>query len=136
MFHLLRMQALAFDRRPLIVMTPKSLLRHAEAVSTLDELAHGAFRELLPDEALDAARDGNVERVIVTSGKAYFELLDYRRKHGIDDTPIIRVEQLVSVSVRRARGGARALSECEARDLVSGGSAQSGRVEFRRAAVA
>jgi 2-oxoglutarate dehydrogenase E1 component len=94
MFHLLRMQALAFDRRPLIVMTPKSLLRHAEAVSTLDELAHGAFRELLPDEALDAARDGNVEGVIVTSGKAYFELLDYRRKHGIDDTPIIRVEQL------------------------------------------
>ncbi|CAL8479012.1 2-oxoglutarate dehydrogenase E1 component [Caballeronia sp. S22] len=94
MFHLLRMQALAFDRRPLVVMTPKSLLRHAEAVSTLDDLAHGAFRELLPDEALDAARDGNVERVIVTSGKAYFELLDYRRKHGIDDTPIIRVEQL------------------------------------------
>ncbi|KXV07962.1 2-oxoglutarate dehydrogenase subunit E1 [Caballeronia megalochromosomata] len=94
MFHLLRMQALAFDRRPLVVMTPKSLLRHAEAVSTLDELAHGAFHEILPDDALHAARDEKVERVILTSGKIYFDLLDYRRKHGIDDTPIIRVEQL------------------------------------------
>jgi len=94
LFHLLRMQALASDRRPLIVMTPKSLLRHPEAVSALDELSRGAFREILPDEHTDPSNDANVERVIVTSGKVYFELLDYRRKHGGDDTPIIRVEQL------------------------------------------
>ncbi|SAL10523.1 2-oxoglutarate dehydrogenase E1 component [Caballeronia peredens] len=94
LFHLLRMQMLAFDRRPLIVMTPKSLLRHPEAVSSFDELAHGAFREVLPDANADTSRDARIERVIVTSGKVYFDLLDYRRKHGIDDAPVIRVEQL------------------------------------------
>jgi 2-oxoglutarate dehydrogenase E1 component len=94
LFHLLRMQALAFDRRPLIVMSPKSLLRHPGAVSTLDELAHGAFDEILPDSQIDASRTSSVERVILTSGKIYFELLEHRRKHGIADTPILRVERL------------------------------------------
>ncbi|MDR5817238.1 2-oxoglutarate dehydrogenase E1 component [Caballeronia sp. LZ033] len=96
LFHLLRMQALAFDARPLVVMTPKSLLRHAEAVSTLDELSQGKFREVLPDAHAhaDAAHDAQVERVIVTSGKFYYDLIDYRRKHGIDDARVIRVEQL------------------------------------------
>jgi 2-oxoglutarate dehydrogenase E1 component len=94
LFHLLRMQALSFDARPLIVMTPKSLLRHPEAVNSLDTLAQGAFREMLPDEQIDAVHRANVERVIVTSGKVYYELLDYRRKHGVDNTPVIRVEQL------------------------------------------
>jgi 2-oxoglutarate dehydrogenase E1 component len=75
-------------------MTPKSLLRHPEAVDSLDALSQGAFREILPDEQIDAAHRANVERVIVTSGKVYYELLDYRRKHGIDDIPVIRVEQL------------------------------------------
>ena len=94
LFHLLRMQALAFDRRPLVVMTPKSLLRHPAAVSPLDELAQGAFREILLDSQVEPSRASSVERVIVTSGKIYFELLEHRRKHGIADTPIIRVEQL------------------------------------------
>jgi 2-oxoglutarate dehydrogenase E1 component len=94
LFHVLRMQVLASDKRPLVVMTPKSLLRHPGAVSVMDDLARGAFREVLPDGAIPAARGANVERVIVTSGKVYFDLLDYRRKHGIDDVPIIRVEQL------------------------------------------
>ncbi len=94
LFHLLRMQALAFDRRPLVVMTPKSLLRHPAAVSTLDELAQGSFREILLDSQVEPSRASSVERVIVTSGKIYFELLEHRRKHGIADTPIIRVEQL------------------------------------------
>jgi 2-oxoglutarate dehydrogenase E1 component len=88
------MQMLAFDRRPLIVMTPKSLLRHPEAISSFDELAEGAFLEVLPDANADSSRHANVERVIVTSGKVYFDLLDYRRKNGFDDTPVIRVEQL------------------------------------------
>ncbi|SDD00139.1 2-oxoglutarate dehydrogenase E1 component [Cupriavidus sp. YR651] len=94
LFHLLRMQALSFDRRPLIVMTPKSLLRHAEAVSTLDELADGVFHEILVDAPAEPSRDAKVERVIVTSGKVYYELLEHRRTSGIADTPIIRVEQL------------------------------------------
>ncbi|MGE8161162.1 2-oxoglutarate dehydrogenase E1 component [Paraburkholderia sp. NPDC080076] len=94
LFHLLRMQAAVFDRRPLIVMTPKSLLRHPEAVSTLDELATGAFREILVDTQVEPSRVSNVERVIVSSGKVYFDLLEQRRTSGVDDTPLIRVEQL------------------------------------------
>jgi 2-oxoglutarate dehydrogenase E1 component len=92
LFHMLRMQALAFDRRPLVVMTPKSLLRHPEAVSTLDELAQGEFREILLDSQVEPSLA--VERVILTSGKVYYELLEHRRKSDIADTPIIRVEQL------------------------------------------
>jgi 2-oxoglutarate dehydrogenase E1 component len=94
LFHLLRMQAAVFDRRPLIVMTPKSLLRHPEAVSTLDDLSKGAFREILVDSLVEPSRASNVERVIVSSGKVYFDLLEHRRTSGIADTPLIRVEQL------------------------------------------
>ncbi|WP_233849248.1 2-oxoglutarate dehydrogenase E1 component [Paraburkholderia sp. HD33-4] len=94
LFHLLLMQAHAAEPRPLVVMTPKSLLRHPEATSTFDELSHGEFRAVLPDAQIDAARASKVERVIVTSGKVYFELLEHRRGAGMTDTPIIRVEQL------------------------------------------
>jgi 2-oxoglutarate dehydrogenase E1 component len=76
------------------VMTPKSLLRHPEAVSTLDELDKGEFREVLLDAESAQAPASSVERVIVTSGKVYFELLEQRRKTGADNTPILRVEQL------------------------------------------
>ncbi|WP_168794085.1 2-oxoglutarate dehydrogenase E1 component [Paraburkholderia aromaticivorans] len=94
LFHLLRMQAAVFDRRPLVVMTPKSLLRHPEAVSTLDDLATGAFREILVDTQVEPSRASGVERVIVSSGKVYFDLLEHRRTSGVADTPLIRVEQL------------------------------------------
>lgn len=94
LFHLLRMQAVVFDRRPLVVMTPKSLLRHPEAVSTLDELARGAFREVLGDTQVEPLRASSVERVIVSSGKVYFELLEHRRTSGVVDVPLIRAEQL------------------------------------------
>jgi len=90
-FHLLRRQMIRLFRKPLIVITPKSLLRHKEAVSTLDELANGQFQNVIPEvDALDAKK---VRRVIVCSGKVYFELLAYRRQHGIDDVAIIRLEQ-------------------------------------------
>ncbi|QBQ99838.1 2-oxoglutarate dehydrogenase E1 component [Paraburkholderia pallida] len=101
LFHLLRMQALAFDRRPLVVMTPKSLLRHPQAVSTLDELAQGKFREILLDSQIEPSSASRVERVIVTSGKVYFELLEHRRTSAIADTPIIRVEQLYPFPARQ-----------------------------------
>jgi 2-oxoglutarate dehydrogenase E1 component len=93
-FHLLRKQALGIDRRPLVVMTPKSLLRHSQAVSSMDELAEGTFREILLDDRADQLARADVQQVILTSGKIYFDLLDYRRKHHLDDIPIIRVEQL------------------------------------------
>jgi 2-oxoglutarate dehydrogenase E1 component len=94
LFHLLRMQATVFDRRPLIVMTPKSLLRHPEAVSTFDDLATGAFREILGDTQVEPSQASSVERVIVSSGKVYYELLEHRRTSGVADTPLIRMEQL------------------------------------------
>ncbi|KXU87702.1 2-oxoglutarate dehydrogenase subunit E1 [Paraburkholderia monticola] len=94
LFHLLLTQARDSDQRPLVVMTPKSLLRHPEATSTLDDLSSGEFRELLPDAQIDASRAARVERVILASGKVYFDLLDHRRKSGAADTAIIRIEQL------------------------------------------
>jgi 2-oxoglutarate dehydrogenase E1 component len=94
LFHLLRMQATVFDRRPLVVMTPKSLLRHPEAVSTFDDLATGAFREILGDTQVEPSQASSVERVIVSSGKVYYELLERRRTSGVTDTALIRMEQL------------------------------------------
>jgi 2-oxoglutarate dehydrogenase E1 component len=93
MFHLLRMQAVLQDRVPLVVMTPKSLLRHPEAVSSLDDLARGRFNEILADSPTDEAA-AKVDRVILSSGKVYYELLERRRKSNKDNIALIRVEQL------------------------------------------
>jgi len=92
MFHLLRRQMLRPYRRPLIVMTPKSLLRHRLATSTLDELADGRFQPVIPEtEGLDPSQ---VERVILCSGKVYFDLLEARRARGLTNVAILRIEQL------------------------------------------
>ncbi|ALP67993.1 2-oxoglutarate dehydrogenase E1 component [Paraburkholderia caribensis] len=92
-FHLLRMQAVLRDRVPLIVMTPKSLLRHPEAVSSLEDLAKGRFNEILAESPTKEAAS-RVDRVILCSGKVYYELLERRRKSGKDNIALIRVEQL------------------------------------------
>ncbi|RQZ18740.1 2-oxoglutarate dehydrogenase E1 component [Burkholderia sp. Bp9031] len=92
-FHLLRMQAVLHDRVPLVVMTPKSLLRHPEAVSSLDDLAQGRFNEILA-ESPTAEAASRVDRVILCSGKVYYELLERRRKAQKDNIALIRVEQL------------------------------------------
>jgi 2-oxoglutarate dehydrogenase E1 component len=90
-FHLLRRQMLRFFRKPLIVITPKSLLRHREAVSSLDEFAHGQWHNVIGETApIDAKK---VKRVIVCSGKVYYELLAHRREHAIDDVALLRLEQ-------------------------------------------
>ena len=92
MFHLLRRQMVRPLRKPLIVMTPKSLLRHKLAVSGLEELSRGIFRNVIDEvEALDPAR---VRRVVFCSGKVYFDLLEQRRADGIDDVALVRIEQL------------------------------------------
>jgi 2-oxoglutarate dehydrogenase E1 component len=93
MFHLLRMQAVLRDRVPLIVMTPKSLLRHPEAVNSLEDLATGRFREILAESTSKEAAE-KVDKVILCSGKVYYELLERRRKAGKDNIALIRVEQL------------------------------------------
>jgi 2-oxoglutarate dehydrogenase E1 component len=92
MFHLLRRQMLRPYRRPLIVFTPKSLLRSKDAASPLRELAEGCFQPVIAEtETLDAA---GVRRVIACSGKVYYELLKARGERGIGDMAIIRIEQL------------------------------------------
>jgi 2-oxoglutarate dehydrogenase E1 component len=90
-YHLLRRQMLRPYRKPLIVMSPKSLLRHKEAVSALEDLADGRFQNVIGEsEKLDADA---VKRVIACSGKVYYELLAYRREHAVEDVAIIRLEQ-------------------------------------------
>src|SRR6185369_12951890 len=92
--HLLRAQATSPERRPLVVMTPKSLLRHPEAVSRLADLSTGRFAPVIGDAGLSPEQAGKVERVIVCSGKVYFDLLERRRKTGASTVAIVRLEQL------------------------------------------
>jgi 2-oxoglutarate dehydrogenase E1 component len=91
-FHCLRRQALRSWRKPLIVMTPKSLLRHPKVLSSLDELAGGQFHPILPD-ALERPA-GAVKRVILCTGKVYYELEAHRDESGRQDIAIIRLEEL------------------------------------------
>lgn len=90
-FHLLRRQMLRPYRKPLVVMTPKSLLRHKLAVSDLDELAKGRFESVIDD--IDAPEPAAVRRVMLTAGRLYYDLLSEKREKGRDDTAILRLEQ-------------------------------------------
>ena len=91
-FHMLRRQAIRPLRKPLVVMSPKSLLRHKEAVSSLEELANGRFHNIL-DETDDLDGD-KVERLIICSGKVYYDLRATRRERELDNIAILRLEQL------------------------------------------
>lgn len=101
-FHILRRQLKRDFRKPLILMTPKSLLRHKRAVSTLAEMAgESAFHRLLWDDAevikdgpIKLQKDNKIRRVVMCSGKVYYDLLEEREKRGIDDVYLLRVEQL------------------------------------------
>ncbi len=92
MFHMLRRQMLRSCRKPLIVMTPKSLLRHKLAVSTLDDLANGSFQLVIPDSTAKTAK--KVKRAVLCSGKVYYDLVEEAAKREIADVAIVRVEQL------------------------------------------
>ena len=90
-FHCLRRQVLRRWRKPLVVLTPKSLLRHARVVSSLDDLADGQF---LPRAARRTpVGRAKTSRILLCSGKVYYDLLDFREKHQRDDVAIVRVEQ-------------------------------------------
>ncbi|WP_159653742.1 2-oxoglutarate dehydrogenase E1 component [Vibrio atypicus] len=91
-YHMIRRQVVRPMRRPLIVMSPKSLLRHPLCTSTLEELSEGTFQPAIPEiDNLDAAK---VKRVVFCSGKVYFDLLEQRRNNEQDDVAIVRIEQL------------------------------------------
>ncbi len=93
LFHCLRRQVRRNFRRPLFMLTPKSLLRHPEAVSTVDELTRGHFQEVLDDPQAPA----RPRRVLFCSGKVYYELAAARRERGVDDVALVRVEQFYPI---------------------------------------
>ncbi len=92
MFHLLRRQMLRPYRKPLVVMTPKSLLRHKLAVSSMADLTEGQFHNVIPE--VDNLNPQKVTRVVLCSGKVYYDLLQKRRDDGLNHIAIIRIEQL------------------------------------------
>ena len=93
LFHLLRRQVVRKWRKPLIVMTPKSLLRHKEAVSKLEELTTGKFQRILPDTHQACDAPDKIQRILLCSGKLYFELADVRQQEERRDVAIVRLEQ-------------------------------------------
>ncbi len=98
-FHALRRQVVRPIRKPLIVMSPKSLLRHPLAVSDLSELAYGKFETVLPE--IDAIDNSEVVRLVLCGGKVYYDLLEQRRKLGLRDIAIVRIEQLYPLPKER-----------------------------------
>ena len=90
-FHARRRQIVSPWRKPLVVMTPKSLLRHKQAVSTLLDLSDGGFQRVIPDETIPAAA---ARKILLCSGKVYYDLLAAREAKKIDDVAIVRLEQL------------------------------------------
>ena len=92
---MIRRQQLRRQRKPLVLMSPKSLLRHPKAVSSLDDLAKGRFQTIIPDEvSIDTTK---VKMILLTSGKLYYELEQHRRECQADDFAIIRMEQLYPI---------------------------------------
>ena len=91
-FHLLRRQAIRPLRRPLVVMSPKSLLRHKHAASSLEDFSEGQFHNVIAETDDLVSRD--ITRLVVCSGKVYYELLETRREHNLKNVAIIRIEQL------------------------------------------
>lgn len=92
MFHLIRRQQVRSFRKPLIVLTPKSLLRHKMSVSSIKELTTGCFELIIPE--IEAIAPKKTSRVVLCSGKVYFDLLEAREVHGIDNVALVRIEQL------------------------------------------
>ncbi|NIC40106.1 2-oxoglutarate dehydrogenase E1 component [Aquabacterium sp. A08] len=94
-FHVLRRQMVRNLRKPLIIMTPKSLLRNKDATSPLTEFTKGSFQTVIPEQNAEVVKNAaNVKRVIACSGKVYYDLVKKREEKGAQDVAIIRVEQL------------------------------------------
>ena len=100
-FHLLRRQMIRPYRKPLIVMTPKSLLRNPLATSSLKELTDGEYQLMIPE--VDKIDPKKVERVVMCAGKVYYELLEQRRERKLNNIAIIRIEQLYPFPKQRAK---------------------------------
>ncbi len=100
MFHLLRRQMKAEFRKPLVVFTPKSLLRHPKVVSTKEEMAEGGFQELIDDKNAKAEK---IKTLVFCTGKFYYDLLGKQEELGRDDVALVRLEQLFPLPVSQMR---------------------------------
>jgi 2-oxoglutarate dehydrogenase E1 component len=98
-YHMLRRQMLRKQRKPLVVMTPKSLLRHKDATSSLEELANGTFQTIIGE--IDKVDPKKITRMVTCAGKVYFDLLAARREKKVDNVVVVRVEQLYPFDDRR-----------------------------------
>jgi 2-oxoglutarate dehydrogenase E1 component len=125
MFHMLRRQMLRPLRKPLIIMTPKSLLRHPLSVSRLEELAGGGFRTMIDE--IDEINPEAVTRVVLCSGKVYFDLLKARRDAKVESVALVRLEQLYPFpsdeyeSIVRKYANAREIVWCQEEPQNQGG---------------
>ncbi len=90
-FHLLRKQVKQPFRKPLIVFTPKKLLRHPKAVSSIKEMSKGSFQMVIEDNSVDKKK---VNKVVLCTGKMYYDMAEEREKRGVTDMALIRLEQL------------------------------------------
>ena len=110
-FHLLRRQVKRQWSKPLVVLTPKSLLRHPAVVSNLDEFVNGRFQKILPDERSD---NSHTDRVILCSGKVYYDLIEKRRELSANNVAIVRIEQFYPLSTAELMRGLEDYpSDCE-----------------------
>jgi 2-oxoglutarate dehydrogenase E1 component len=100
-FHCLRRQVLRVWRKPLVIMTPKSLLRHPRAVSSLEDCAYGSFQRVIPDPTITNPKQ--VERILLCSGKIYYELLAKREELKRGDVAIVRIEQFYPLPKEQLR---------------------------------
>lgn len=100
MFHLLRRQMKVNFRKPLIVFTPKSLLRHPKAVSTVEELANGEFQMVIDDATAEVSK---IKSMVFCTGKFYYDLLAYREENNREDVALVRVEQLFPVPTEQMK---------------------------------
>ncbi|TWT92973.1 2-oxoglutarate dehydrogenase E1 component [Neorhodopirellula pilleata] len=107
-FHLLRRQVIRKWRKPLIALTPKSLLRHPEVTSPLEIVAGGSFQKILPDRKVPLE---NAKRVLLCTGKIYYDLLQQRRELEIENVPILRVEQLYPLALEELMGALDGLAD-------------------------
>ncbi len=123
-FHLLRRQAIRKWRKPLIVFTPKSLLRHPKVVSTLEDCARGNFQRVLPDNL----KPQTVKRILLCTGKIFYELAAHREENKRDDVAIIRLEQLYPLRAELLEQCSAAFRGRHAGAVGSGRTGQHGRV--------
>jgi len=95
-FHLLRRQVIRKWRKPLVILSPKSLLRHPKVVSSLEEISSGSFKKILADDTVELS---NCKRLILCSGKIYYDLIEEREQRELTDVAIMRIEQLYPLTI-------------------------------------